>query len=139
MNKVLKGLVAVAATAAMAVAGFAGASTAMAADTYTVSVDQSDSHTYDAYQVFTGTLAKDGSTLSDLKWGANSKRAEGVNVGDSVDETTVKTLTGVARSRIRKSRMRSTSTLISLAMQLQGESPRILLSSWPLATTCSRM
>ena len=30
MNKVLKGLVAVAATAAMAVAGFAGASTAMA-------------------------------------------------------------------------------------------------------------
>lgn len=96
MNKVLKGLVAVAATAAMAVAGFAGASTAMAADTYTVSVDQSDSHTYDAYQVFTGTLAKDGSTLSDLKWGANSKRAEGVNVGDSVDETTVKTLTGVA-------------------------------------------
>ena len=84
MNKVLKGLVAVAATAAMA------------ADTYTVSVDQNDSHTYDAYQVFTGTLAKDGSTLSDLKWGANSKRAEGVNVGDSVDETTVKTLTGVA-------------------------------------------
>ena len=96
MNKVLKGLVAVAATAAMAVAGFAGASTAMAADTYTVSVDQSDSHTYDAYQVFTGTLAKDGSTLSDLKWGANSKRAEGVNVGDSVDETTVKTLTDLA-------------------------------------------
>lgn len=96
MNKVLKGLVAVAATAAMAVAGFAGASTAMAADTYTVSVDQSDSHAYDAYQVFTGTLAKDGSTLSDLKWGANSKRAEGVNVGDSVDETTVKALTGLA-------------------------------------------
>lgn len=96
MNKVLKGLVAVAATAAMAVAGFAGASTAMAADTYAVSVDQSDSHTYDAYQVFTGTLSKDGSTLSDLKWGANSKRPEGVSVGDSVDETTVKTLTGLA-------------------------------------------
>lgn len=97
MNKVLKGLVAVAATAAMAVAGFAGASTAMAADTtYKVSVDSTDSHTYDAYQVFTGTLALDGTTLSDLKWGANSKRAEGVNVGDSVDETTVKTLTDVA-------------------------------------------
>ena len=72
MNKVLKGLVAVAATAAMAVAGFAGASTAMAADTtYKVSVDSTDSHTYDAYQVFTGTLASDGTTLSDLKWGAN--------------------------------------------------------------------
>ena len=33
MNKVLKGLVAVAATAAMAIAGVAGASTAMAEDT----------------------------------------------------------------------------------------------------------
>ena len=97
MNKVLKGLVAVAATAAMAVAGFAGASTAMAADTtYKVSVDSTDSHTYDAYQVFTGTLASDGTTLSDLKWGASSKRSEGVNVGDSVDETTVKALTGLA-------------------------------------------
>ena len=48
MNKVLKGLVAVAATAAMAIAGVAGAATAMAADTYTVSVDPSDSHTYNA-------------------------------------------------------------------------------------------
>ena len=39
MNKVLKGLVAVAATAAMAVAGFAGASTAMAAEgTHTVTI-----------------------------------------------------------------------------------------------------
>ena len=38
MNKVLKGLVAVAATAAMAVAGFAGASTAMAAEGDTVTI-----------------------------------------------------------------------------------------------------
>lgn len=95
MNKVLKGLVAVAATAAMAVAGFAGASTAMAADTYAVSVDQSDSHAYDAYQVFTGTLASDGTTLSDLKWGANSKRAEGVQVGDSVADSVVTELTAL--------------------------------------------
>lgn len=95
MNKVLKGLVAVAATAAMAVAGFAGASTAMAADAYTVSVDQSDSHAYDAYQVFTGTLASDGTTLSDLKWGANSKRAEGVQVGDSVADSVVTELTAL--------------------------------------------
>ena len=41
MNKVLKGLVAVAATAAMAVAGFAGASTAMAAEgTHTVTISR---------------------------------------------------------------------------------------------------
>ena len=47
MNKVLKGLVAVAATAAMAVAGFAGASTAMAAENnYDITVPTTDTHTY---------------------------------------------------------------------------------------------
>lgn len=96
MNKVLKGLVAVAATAAMAIAGVAGAASAMAADTYEVSVDQSDSHTYNAYQVFTGTLASDGATLSDLKWGANSTPSGSANKGDSVDDATVKTLTDLA-------------------------------------------
>lgn len=46
MNKVLKGLVAVAATAAMAVAGFAGASTAMADDpTGGIAVEANDTHT----------------------------------------------------------------------------------------------
>lgn len=38
MNKVLKGLVAVAASAAMAVAGMFGAGTAMAANTYQITV-----------------------------------------------------------------------------------------------------
>ena len=72
MNKVLKGLVAVAATAAMAVAGFAGASTAMAEDTtpsgYTITINNTETgHTYEAYQVFKGRL--DGGTLSDIEWG----------------------------------------------------------------------
>ena len=96
MNKVLKRLVAVVSAAAMAIAGFAGAASAMAADTYTVSVDQSDSHTYDAYQVFTGTVASDGATLSDLKWGANSMPSGSAKKGDSVDDAMVKTLTGLA-------------------------------------------
>lgn len=62
MNKVLKGLVAVAATAAMAIAGVAGASTAMAADTtHTVTITPAKSgHTYEAYQIFTGNLGADG-------------------------------------------------------------------------------
>ena len=64
MNKVLKGLVAVAATAAMAIAGVAGASTAMAEDT----INKTETgHTYEAYQVFTGRL--DETTLSDIEWG----------------------------------------------------------------------
>lgn len=70
MNKVLKGLVAVAATAAMAVAGFAGASTAMAVDTHTVTITPAKSgHTYEAYQIFTGNLGADGS-LGNVVWGS---------------------------------------------------------------------
>lgn len=71
MNKVLRGLVAVAATAAMAVAGFAGASTAMAAEgTHTVTISPAKSgHTYEAYQIFTGNLGADGS-LGNVVWGS---------------------------------------------------------------------
>lgn len=75
MNKVLKGLVAVAATAAMAVAGFAGASTAMAVDGNTVNVTVPDTesnlngHAYTAYQILSGTQATSGGALGDAEWG----------------------------------------------------------------------
>lgn len=69
MKKAWKALVAVLATVAMAIAGFAGASTAFAAETYTITINQADAgHTYEAYQVFTGDLAEDG-TLSNVQWG----------------------------------------------------------------------
>ena len=68
MNKVFKSLVAVAATAAMAVAGFAGAAGATAAESYTLTVNNTETgHTYEAYQVFKGRL--DSGTLSDIEWG----------------------------------------------------------------------
>ena len=76
MNKVLKGLVAVAATAAMAVAGFAGASTAMAADGNTVNVtvpgadSKLNSHAYTAYQILFGTQDTSGGALGDAEWGS---------------------------------------------------------------------
>lgn len=79
MNKVLKGLVAVAATAAMAVAGFAGASTAMAVDgnTVNVTVPSADSnlngHAYTAYQILSGTQATSGGALGDAAWGSGIK------------------------------------------------------------------
>lgn len=77
MNKVLKGLVAVAATAAMAVAGFAGASTAMADDpTGGIAVEANDTHTYSVYQIFTGTYGSDGS-LGNVAAGQNFKTANG--------------------------------------------------------------
>ena len=81
MNKVLKGLVAVAATAAMAVAGFAGASTAMAVDgnTVNVTVPGADSklngHAYTAYQILSGTQAASGGALGDAEWGTGINEA----------------------------------------------------------------
>lgn len=76
MNKVLKGLVAVAATAAMAIAGVAGASTAMAADTVNVTVPATTNlkdHTYTAYQILSGTQATSGGALGDAAWGSGIK------------------------------------------------------------------
>ncbi|MGO4973142.1 SpaH/EbpB family LPXTG-anchored major pilin [Bifidobacterium boum] len=77
MNKVLKGLVAVAATAAMAIAGFAGASTAMAEPTtHTVTITPAkDGHTYEAYQIFTGNLGADDS-LGNVEWGSGVDSAK---------------------------------------------------------------
>lgn len=77
MNKVLKGLVAVAATAAMAIAGVAGASTAMAVETtHTVTITPAKSgHTYEAYQIFTGNLGADGS-LGDVVWGSGINQSK---------------------------------------------------------------
>ena len=70
MNKVLKGLVAVAATAAMAIAGVAGAASATAAENnYDITVPSTDTHTYSVYQVFTGDLSN--GTLSNIKAGHN--------------------------------------------------------------------
>lgn len=75
MNKVLKGLVAVAATAAMAIAGVAGASTAMAAGpTGGIKVADGDTHTYSVYQIFTGTYGTDGS-LGNVEAGRNFNTA----------------------------------------------------------------
>ena len=90
MNKVLKGLVAVAATAAMAVAGFAGASTATAVEgetatavktSYTISFPTDakyQGHTYEVYQIFTGDF--DGKVLSNVKYGVNGTETAGTEV-----------------------------------------------------------
>lgn len=87
MNKVLKGLVAVAATAAMAIAGVAGASTATADENTTVTTnptitfptdDKYQDHTYEVYQIFTGDF--DGKVLSNVKYGVNGTKTAGTEV-----------------------------------------------------------
>ena len=81
MNKVLKGFVAVTASAAMAVAGFAGvASSAMAADnTVTVTVPATanlQNHTYTAYQILTGSQAESDGALGSTHWGSGINDAK---------------------------------------------------------------
>lgn len=99
MNKVLKGLVAVTASAAMAVAGFAGAASATAAENTTATTNPTitfptdakyQDHTYEVYQIFTGDLSSDG-VLSNVKYGKNSNQTEGVEV----PATELKKLTNV--------------------------------------------
>ena len=99
MNKVLKGLVAVAATAAMAIAGVVGAASATAAENTTATTNPTitfptdakyQDHTYEVYQIFTGDLSSDG-VLSNVKYGKNSNQTE----GDEVPATELKKLTDV--------------------------------------------
>lgn len=94
MNKVLKGLVAVAATAAMAVAGFAGASTAMAAEgdvTITIGSETTPASVgdvYAGYRLFDETEATvDGKTnvayQKRTNWNHYDKVAEAIKDVDS--------------------------------------------------------
>lgn len=56
-------------------------------------------HTYEVYQIFTGTLSEDNGTkvLSDIKWGKNGiNKDTAVTVGESVPETVLKEITDVA-------------------------------------------
>lgn len=94
MNKVLKGLVAVAATAAMAVAGFAGASTAMAAEgdvTITIGSDTTPASVgdvYAGYRLFDETEATVGEKTNvayqkRTNWNHYDKVAEAIKDVDS--------------------------------------------------------
>lgn len=94
MNKVLKGLVAVAASAAMAVAGFAGASTAMAAEsdvTITIGSETTPASVgdvYAGYRLFdeTEAIAGEKTNVAYQKradWNHYNKVADAIKVVDS--------------------------------------------------------
>lgn len=60
---------------------------ATVATTYTITAPASTTkieHTYEIYQIFTGTLKNN--VLTDVRWGANSSQTEGNKVDDSVME-----------------------------------------------------
>ncbi len=65
MKKLASLLLALVMVFSLAATGFA------AEDTYSITIKEDKSgYTYQAYQVFTGTLSEDGKTLSDIEWGS---------------------------------------------------------------------
>lgn len=79
---------------------------------YTITVDNvADNHTYEAYQVFSGDLASDGKTLSNIQWGSGvtpftyadesdaAKIAEAIS-GQEADSADAKALSKVAGANL---------------------------------------
>ena len=96
MKRAINALVAVLATVAMAVAGFMGAGTAFADEaTYNLTVTGTG-HTYEIYQIFTGTPS--GGKLTDVKWGQNGTGA----AGTAVDDTTLTQVSAVTGTDQKK-------------------------------------
>lgn len=80
---------------------------------YTITVDNvADNHTYEAYQVFSGDLASDGKTLSNIQWGSGvtpftyadesdaAKIAEAIS-GQEADSADAKALSKVAGANLK--------------------------------------
>lgn len=96
MKRAINALVAVLATVAMAVAGFMGAGTAFADEaTYNLTVTGTG-HTYEIYQIFTGTPS--GGKLTDVKWGQNGTGIAGTAVDDAT-LTQVSAVTGTDQAK----------------------------------------
>lgn len=98
VKRVLALLAAFALVLAMAVPAFA--------DKATCSITApNNGHTYEVYQIFTGTLSEDNGTkvLSDIKWGKNGiNDGTAVTVGESVPETVLNAIKGVATKSDRE-------------------------------------
>jgi fimbrial isopeptide formation D2 family protein/LPXTG-motif cell wall-anchored protein len=60
---------------AMAMVLSIGSMTAFAAGTHSITVPSTDTHTYQVYQILTGTLSTDNTTLSNAAWGSSTKTA----------------------------------------------------------------
>lgn len=86
VKRVLALLAAFALVLAMAVPAFADKAT------YEISTDQAN-HTYEVYQIFKGDLSE--RTLSNVKWGANTKNRGTAKIGDAVDSTVLAAIEGL--------------------------------------------
>ena len=84
MKKAIRALTAALVAMAMIIAGFVGVGSAFAEETgNTITINNSAAgHTYEAYQIFTGT--KDGDTLTNIAWGSNVSAGYQQEKGDAV-------------------------------------------------------
>nr|WP_303791748.1 isopeptide-forming domain-containing fimbrial protein [Bifidobacterium catenulatum] len=89
MKKAINALVAVFATVAMAVAGFVGAGSALAAEATNTITGPSNGHTYEVYQIFTCELTN--GKLSNIKWGSATAKN-----GTAVTDEELKAITDLA-------------------------------------------
>ena len=56
------------------------------AKTYSITIDSAiPGHTYEAYQIFTGDLSEDETTLSNIKWGEGISKAGQDTLGSAKD------------------------------------------------------
>ena len=99
MKKLMAALLAVAMVCAMAIPAFAdsSSSTSTAPVTMYTITAPNNGHTYEIYQIFTGTPTTDASgnpILSDIKWGKNA--ASSYNKGDAVPESVLTDLTSTS-------------------------------------------
>ena len=73
---------------------------ASAASIEITGISATQEHTFEVYQVFTGTLST-GNVLSDIKWGSGVTSYDGTTVtqGNAVDESIITALTGASDAR----------------------------------------
>lgn len=85
--------------AACAVVPVMSALPASAASIEITGISTTQAHTFEVYQVFTGTLS--GNKLSNIKWGSGITSYDGTNVtaGTAVDETIITALTDATDAR----------------------------------------
>ena len=79
---------------------FVVAATVSADTTYKIVVNNADEgHTYEAYQIFKGTLSQDTNTLSDIEWGTGVSAAFKTAKGDAA--TYAKSLKNMTADQLR--------------------------------------
>ena len=104
MKKLMAALLAVAMVCAMAIPAFAEGSAPAGTTTYTITAPD-NGHTYEVYQIFTGTTTTDATThktiLSDIKWGENA--ASAYKTGDAVPADVLNSLTATSGEHFDRS------------------------------------